>query len=349
MPHPTGPVLGMNAEPAVSNQTCTRAHQQDAYQRHQQRLREIASGARRSSQGLGDKWRVGPLASKPVYPHLRRNLKRAQMQNERFDEIERENRILLDKMHALMSVGPHAIDPTEGTLEFRPGVRLNRFQVPVIDHGISMTPKMRGAARPSESLNWGVRRRELERITHENRGIVHRIQERKPQYSAEQWTRRSDEHDQILMRIRRPATAHDLPIPIATAQQLMSNSMRSSTSQGSSRRQRPRKPYAPATTLLRPANMGDDELLVGLCSGFVKGATLLVQPNEPVEEQLLIAEVSLRRDGLLVRLHEPCTQLHPAGVYVHVYPEAERLLHSARAHLDGSQRLLDDEITARIE
>ena len=29
-------------------------------------------------------------------------------------------------------------DPTEGTWEFRPGVRLNRFQVPVIDHAISL-------------------------------------------------------------------------------------------------------------------------------------------------------------------------------------------------------------------
>ena len=153
---PTAPLgskqLGMNVDAAVSNQTVARGMQADAYLRHQQRLREISQGARRAS--LGDKWRQGPLASKPVYTHLRQNLKRAQLQNERYDTIERENRILLDKMSSLFNPAS-VIDPTEGTWEFSPGVRLNRFQVPVIDHGISTSPQMpqRGAAREPESLN----------------------------------------------------------------------------------------------------------------------------------------------------------------------------------------------------
>ena len=62
-------------------------------------------------------------------------------------------------------------DPTEGTWEFRPGVRLNRFQVPVIDHAISLSPKTLGVGS-----NRGARRRELERITRENHSLVQRIQ-----------------------------------------------------------------------------------------------------------------------------------------------------------------------------
>ena len=50
-------------------------------------------------------------------------------------------------------------------------MRLNRFQVPVIDHAISLSPKTLGVGS-----NRGARRRELERITRENHSLVQRIQ-----------------------------------------------------------------------------------------------------------------------------------------------------------------------------
>ena len=50
-------------------------------------------------------------------------------------------------------------------------MRLNRFQVPVIDHAISLSPKTLGVGS-----NRGARRRELERITWENHSLVQRIQ-----------------------------------------------------------------------------------------------------------------------------------------------------------------------------
>ena len=59
----------------------------------------------------------------------------------RFDEIEYQNRLLLQKMSALMAAGS-VVDPTEGTWEFQPGVRLNKNQMPVIDHAVSHDPPM---------------------------------------------------------------------------------------------------------------------------------------------------------------------------------------------------------------
>ena len=94
---PTAPLgskqLGMNVDAAVSNQTVARGMQADAYLRHQQRLREISQGARRAS--LGDKWRQGPRRRSPLH-HLQQN-QRQQLQNERYDTIERENRMLLGR------------------------------------------------------------------------------------------------------------------------------------------------------------------------------------------------------------------------------------------------------------
>ena len=166
-----------------------------------------AAGKRRAD--LGNSWHTGPQRSRPTYAHLRENLKKQQLEAERFETIEHENRLLLEKMSALMASGS-VLDPCEGTWEFGPGVRLNRFQMPVIDHAVSHQPPlpMRGAAKEPESLNWGSRLRELERITHENRGIVTRIQGRESYYPSNQWGKRSQEHDEHLLLIRRPASSY---------------------------------------------------------------------------------------------------------------------------------------------
>ena len=139
--------LRMNSELPVSNRTVHAAEVAHKQRMHKQRLADIATSSKRREQ-LGNSWRQGPNKSMPWYPHLTENLKRQQVESEKFDAIERENRLLLEKMSALtMPASLH--DPTEGTYEFRPGVRLNRFMMPVIDHGISTQPTMpqRGTAR----------------------------------------------------------------------------------------------------------------------------------------------------------------------------------------------------------
>jgi len=75
--------------------------------------------------------------SEPNRPtHLRKNLKKEQMKEERYATIERENRILLEKMSFIMQ---------HDTLDNKNGS---------IKHG--------------HSLNKGLRKRELQRITSEN-------------------------------------------------------------------------------------------------------------------------------------------------------------------------------------
>ena len=347
MPYGTpGPRLGTNRELPVGNQTVTQLNQIRQHEAHHQRLRDIAEG--RIKGQLGNKWHSGPQRSRPVYKHLRQNLKGVQLQAERYDAIERENRLLLSKMSHLMA-GGSVLDPTEGTWEFQPGVRLNKHQMPVIDHGISHQPQMpqKGAAREPESLNWGSRRRELERITYENRGIVQRIQGRRSNYPIDDWLKRSHEHDRQLLLLRRPVTSHDLPTPPMPT-------LRPADS--TPRRRRPRSnrasqsAQAPATALLVPVDPGATELNVGLCAGIVKGATLIVSPGAHNEERLVVDDVLLRRSGLLLRLASDsvCNFEHPAGSFVHVYSEADMRFNRARMDLDRSARMLDEEVTARV-
>ncbi|KAL3898041.1 MAG: hypothetical protein SGPRY_012923 [Prymnesium sp.] len=178
-----------------------------AQMRHWQKLAEINS-ARPSADCRGTSaWRQG-------YHHLRYNLKKFRIQDERFAEIERENHILLAKIGEIMA--PTRIDdPTDGTWEFRPGVRLNRFQVPVTDHGISISPKSPqfGTAMTKESLNRSARRRELERITRENRGIVERIEKQVTHYPKHRYEEHSREHDRHLSLCAKPVMGMGIGFP----------------------------------------------------------------------------------------------------------------------------------------
>lgn len=144
------------------------------YEGHRQRVRKIGHQNIRPN-NVGDGW----SRTKPEYLHLTRNVKGAQLQGERYSAISHENQVLLRKI-ALMEQQSASMDPTEGTWEFRPGVRLNRFQVPVIDHAISVPPKTPQCTVGFPGSNRGARRRDLDRITRENLGIVQRIQQCPP-------------------------------------------------------------------------------------------------------------------------------------------------------------------------
>jgi len=88
--------------------------------------------------------------------HIRNNLKREQMLEERYSEIDRENRILLQKMADIMR---------------NPSFSAPRPQV----------------AKGPVSLNKDHRRAELIRITHENQAILKRIQKAQPVYNHVEW------------------------------------------------------------------------------------------------------------------------------------------------------------------
>eukprot|EP01086_Lenisia_limosa_P001138 TRINITY_DN12066_c0_g1_i1.p1 TRINITY_DN12066_c0_g1~~TRINITY_DN12066_c0_g1_i1.p1 ORF type:complete len:207 (-),score=45.98 TRINITY_DN12066_c0_g1_i1:30-650(-) len=115
--------------------------EQDRYEAHRKKLRDIRP-------------MVDNKAPKRQ-THLESKLKKLQLEEERLATIERDNRILLEKMSNIMQTGkgPTAAAPA---------------------------PKV-------QSLNQVHRRQEVDRITKENQAILKRIQEKEPHYSHLQW------------------------------------------------------------------------------------------------------------------------------------------------------------------
>ena len=88
-------------------------------------------------------------------------------------KIERENKILLQRM---AEIGSRRFDPN--AMQMGHGVRLNRRQQPVLDCYLSpmgASNLSRGAAVPKPSLNYRVRKREAERVQHDNIRMLRRI------------------------------------------------------------------------------------------------------------------------------------------------------------------------------
>lgn len=124
-------------------------------------------------------------------PHLQLKQKKAQLEEERFAQIERENRVLLEKMSKIMRQDPgdarschggHHTEqfPFRSTLQLKPGIRVDMTQYPMLDSRNFVAPK---------SLNREARLRELKRITAENQGMLRRIQSRQPYYDHQEWER----------------------------------------------------------------------------------------------------------------------------------------------------------------
>lgn len=97
---------------------------------------------------------VVDTTSPSTYMHLQYKMKKIQLEEERHQVIDRDNRILLEKMSAIMR--------TRGR----------------VDNWNDYVPK---------SLNKNKRTRELIRVTLENQKILARIQSKAPQYSAKKW------------------------------------------------------------------------------------------------------------------------------------------------------------------
>jgi len=105
--------------------------------------------------------------SPPKFRHVVKNLKREQRQEERYTEIERENRILLEKMSNIMS---------------------HRQNNSFLNNSRSSSVK--------RSLNRNQRKKEMTKITNENQALLRRLQDRKPVYNVHRWEseRKRQEH-----------------------------------------------------------------------------------------------------------------------------------------------------------
>lgn len=123
------------------------------------------------------------------YPHLHTKPKRKLMEKERLEKVQRENKALFDRVGKIH----HRARPEIVASEFAPGVRLDSAQMPLIDCYLSQRSVLRGGAVMKASLNYERRKREAERIAHENKTFLDRIVTQKPILSA---GRLEEEHQQ---------------------------------------------------------------------------------------------------------------------------------------------------------
>jgi hypothetical protein len=108
----------------------------------------------------------------PVHTHLANKLKTKKLQEDRAQEIQLENRILLQKM---LNIDTKASDLS--------GQRLSATR---------LKPR---------SLSAGLRRRELDRITHENRRMLNRLQAAAPSIDPMKWEQEEVERENLKARI----------------------------------------------------------------------------------------------------------------------------------------------------
>ena len=108
--------------------------------------------------------------------HLHLKLKKLQLEEERLATIERDNRLLTEKMTQIVH--------TKGA----------------VDNKSSKGNDLRAR---SKSLRESKKKQELLRISHENRAIYKRILAKQPHYSARQWENDFDKAQQLKQQITR--------------------------------------------------------------------------------------------------------------------------------------------------
>mmetsp|Transcript_14286 Transcript_14286/g.45795 ORF Transcript_14286/g.45795 Transcript_14286/m.45795 type:complete len:190 (-) Transcript_14286:147-716(-) len=114
----------------------------------------------------------------------RRNPKKEQMQEERFAAIERDNRLLIEKMARIMS------EKGSQTLG---------------------APNVAPSLTRSRSLHCEFRKREMDRITRANRQILDRLERTGPTYSTVDWERERKRNEKIMRQLmvhKPPPSAH---------------------------------------------------------------------------------------------------------------------------------------------
>lgn len=103
--------------------------------------------------------------------HMKANAKKQQLLEDRYAQIERDNRILLEKMSTIMRAKKGGIDMENPHVKY------------------------------SRSLNRESRRRELQKITMENQRILNAIQSSEPFYSHVKWEQEARRNQEYVKRI----------------------------------------------------------------------------------------------------------------------------------------------------
>lgn len=134
---------------------------------HAKKLKDI----RGRKKGTGTLDNTAPETTR--MKHLQINLKKEQLLEERFSEIERENGILLGK---IVHIETHS----------------------VMGEKFANPNPSRGDAVKGHSLNEAMRKRELMRIGAENEALLRRIMSRKPNYNHSEWEDERKQSEQYL-------------------------------------------------------------------------------------------------------------------------------------------------------
>lgn len=144
--------------------------------------------------------------------HLKTKAKKNALMEERFAQIETENRILLEKMSHIMRVSSNV---------FVLCYRVSAWFIEFIDLYSCFLTQFKGSidctndiAKYSKPKNKERQKRELQRIEKENRQILKRIQAARPTYNHKKWQEEAKEHARILSNIcefKQPTKKDDKP------------------------------------------------------------------------------------------------------------------------------------------
>ncbi|GFH51493.1 hypothetical protein CTEN210_07969 [Chaetoceros tenuissimus] len=140
----------------VQNKACNQRYIKRCQERHRQKLRDMKCS----------------IDNKPPRSatHLKTKAKKNALMEDRIDQIETENRILLQKMTHIMR--------RKGAID-----NVNQSQ------------------KYGHSLSKERRKRELQKITNQNLQILKRIQQAKPTYNHKKWEEEAKANDRILANI----------------------------------------------------------------------------------------------------------------------------------------------------
>ena len=119
---------------------------------------------------------------------------------ERYTEIERENRILLEKMTNILQ-NPKGISHANAHLT-QMNVNNPQASLQQQQQSMGMTGVPSAGTLPfKKSLNREARKRELMKITRENQVILKRLQEKKPNYNVTRWAQEDMQRRKLLENI----------------------------------------------------------------------------------------------------------------------------------------------------
>merc|ERR1719198_119554 len=137
---------------------------------------------------------------------LKQDLNTKKIRQDRMEEIERDNRLLLDKMARIMTAKRE-----DALAEFTPGFRLMKTHVPILDNYTSLQSTYPGKAVPKNSLNFSLRRDRMERIIAYNLVLLNRINGQKPHYKTKKFLEKYRKKDAKYRQLySRNATAGHL-------------------------------------------------------------------------------------------------------------------------------------------